>query len=142
VLLLCGLAHPRGFASEEGRMQSPKKILTVSHDLELQGARSLVLERANYSVAQATTAEDALRQFSSVVFDLVLICHSVPEASRVEIAASMKARSPHIPVLLLYNSFDRSAALVDAALMNLGTPESLLSIVDLLFARAAQAGSS
>src|SRR5579859_1257184 len=114
-------------------MQSPKKILTVSHDLELQRARSLVLERANYSVAQATTAEDALKQFSSAPFDLVLICHSVPEASRVEIAASMKARSPHIPVLLLYNSFDRSVALVDAALMNLGTPESLLSIVDLLF---------
>jgi len=123
-------------------MQPRKKILTISLDLELQDARSLVLERANYSVARATTTEDALKQFSSTSFDLVLICHSIPEASRVEIAASMKAQRPHIPVLLLYNSFDRSVALIDAALMNLGTPESLLSIVDLLFARSAQAGTS
>ena len=123
-------------------MKLQKNILTISHDHQLQDARALVLERANYGVVKSISVEDALQQFASVHFDLVLICHSIPEASRVEIAATMKSSRPQIPVLLLYNHFDRSVALVDAALMNVGRPESLLSIVDLLFARAAQTKSA
>ena len=118
-------------------METQKFILSISQNLPLQEVRADTLHRAGYEVT-LTDAANALDTFRSRRFDLVLMCHSILESDRVKLAESMHTGNPGIPLLLLYNHFERSAAMVDAALISLGTPAALLSVVDLLFAKADQ----
>jgi len=61
--------------------------------------------------------------------DLVLMCHSVPEASRQFLATRIKALRPELPILMLYNGYDPTDAKVDGSLHSLDTPESLLKMI-------------
>jgi CheY-like chemotaxis protein len=116
-------------------VEAQKSILSISQDLPLQEVRADALHRAGYEVT-LTDAANALDTFRSHRFDLVLMCHTIVESDRVKLAESIHTGSPRIPLLLLYNHFERSAAMVDAALISLEAPAALLSVVDLLFAKA------
>ena len=64
--------------------------------------------------------------------NLMLMCHTVPEASRVALCKALKAKRPESPILMLYNGYDPTLAEVDGRLENLHSPEAFLDVVDLL----------
>jgi CheY-like chemotaxis protein len=114
-------------------MSSPKSILTISRDAELQYLRTLILEEAGYHVAAATSDAEAISFLEKPhSFILALLCHSVPEKSRVYLAARMKELSPKLPILMLYNGYDPTKAKVDGSLHNLEEPGVWLKMIDFL----------
>jgi DNA-binding NtrC family response regulator len=111
-------------------MTAPTSILTISRDRQLQNTRTMVLERAGYTVSAALTDKDAVAFVESTnTIGLVLMCHSVPEASRISLVARIKQLKPRLPVLMLYNGYDPTDAKVDGSLHSLETPEAMLDMI-------------
>lgn len=123
-------------------MEIPKNVLTISRDAPLQRTRTMLLERSGYSVTPLGSDLSVLT-FLKVVDQtlphLVLMCHSVPEASRVALCSAIKERFPTAPILMLYNGYDPTTAKVDGAVANMADPQSFLDTVNLLL--SPQAGS-
>jgi DNA-binding NtrC family response regulator len=111
-------------------MTASKSILTISRDQPLQSTRTIILEHAGYSVSAALNDEDAIDFVKAPNnLSLVLICHSVPEASRVSLVTKMKKLNPKLPILMLYNGYDPTLAKVDGSLHSLETPEAMLDMI-------------
>ena len=114
-------------------MLNEKSILTISRDVTLQKLRTAILQRAGYHVAAATSDEAAISFIEAPnSFCLALLCHSVPEASRIFLAARIKELNPHLPILMLYNGYDPTNAKVDGSLHNLESPDVWLRTIDFL----------
>jgi CheY-like chemotaxis protein len=76
-------------------------ILCVDDEENALLMRKLVLERAGYEVATARSAAEALELISRKSFDLVLADYVMPKMNGAELAAEVKSRNPHAPVVLL-----------------------------------------
>jgi CheY-like chemotaxis protein len=114
-------------------MTASKSILTISRDQPLQSTRTFILERAGYSVSAALNDNDAVAFVAGPNnFSLVLMCHSVPEASRVFLVNKIKALNPKLPILMLYNGYDTTLAKVDGSLHSLETPEAMLDMISFM----------
>ena len=111
-------------------MTIPTSILTISRDRVLQNIRTMVLEHAGYTVSAALTDKDAVAFVESPnAISLVLLCHSVPEASRISLVTRIKELKPKLPILMLYNGYDPTNAKVDGSLHSLETPEAMLDLI-------------
>lgn len=117
----------------------PTSILTVSRNRKLQMLRTQILEHAGYRVSEAISDADAMSFIENDPhsFKLVLLCHSVPEKSRVSIVRRIKELNHELPVLMLYNGYDPTAAKVDGSLHNLESPEVWLDMVHFLTQKTA-----
>lgn len=110
-----------------------RSILTISRNAELQHLRTLVLQHAGYLVSAALSDEEAIHFIATdKSINLVFLCHSVPEASRIFLAARIKELEPRLPILMLYNGYDPTEANVDGALHSLDSPEAMLNMVGFL----------
>ena len=111
-------------------MTTPTSILTISRDRLLQHTRTVILERAGYTVSAALSDKDAVG-FVEAPNDigLVLMCHSVPEASRIFLVSRIKELRPKLPILMLYNGYDPTEAKVDGSLHSLETPDAMLDMI-------------
>jgi CheY-like chemotaxis protein len=90
----------------------------------------MVLESAGYTVSAALTDKEAVAFVESPnTIGLVLMCHSVPEASRVFLVTRIKELKPKLPILMLYNGYDPTEAKVDGSLHSLETPEAMLDMI-------------
>src|SRR6478609_9385956 len=111
-------------------MTASKSILTISRDQPLQSTRTFILEQAGYSVSAALNDNDAVAFVTAPNnLRLVLMCHSVPEASRVLLVNKIKALKPKLPILMLFNGYDPTEAKVDGSLHSLETPEAMLDMI-------------
>jgi hypothetical protein len=116
-------------------MKSPKLVVTISRDTPLQITRTLLLQHSGYRVV-ALGSDDAVREFLRLPHqtqpNLVLMCHSVPEASRVALYSGIKYRFPSAPILTLHKGYDSSAADVDGRMENMRDPQALLDTVQFM----------
>jgi DNA-binding response OmpR family regulator len=111
-------------------MTAPISILTISRDRLLQNTRTMVLEHAGYTVSAALTDKDAVAFVEAPnTIGLVLMCHSVPETSRISLVTRIKELKPKLPILMLYNGYDPTEAKVDGSLHSLETPEAMLDMI-------------
>jgi DNA-binding NtrC family response regulator len=111
-------------------MTTAKSILTISRDQPLQSTRTAILQQAGYTVSPAMNDKDAMGFVEAPnSLDLVLLCHSVPEASRIFLVTEIKKRKPKLPILMLYNGYDPTIAKVDGSLHSLETPEAMLNMI-------------
>ena len=107
-----------------------KSILTISRNQPLQHSRTLLLQHAGYLVSAALNDKEAINFVETEKsINLVLMCHSVPEASRVSLVARIKELKPKLPILMLYNGYDPTEAKVDGSLHSLETPEAMLNMI-------------
>lgn len=114
-------------------MTTLKSILTISRNEVLLNTRTLILQRAGYHVSSARTNQEALDFLeASNSFTLVLLCHSVPEPSRILLAAMVKELNPTLPILMLYNGCDPTNAKVDGSVHNLDSPAAMLDMIGFL----------
>lgn len=116
-------------------MVPAKSILTVSRDPLLQRSRTLLLEHEGYEVTPLE-GDLAVHAFLDAAYhpplSLVLMCHSVPEKSRVRLCKAIKERYPRTPILMLYNGYDPTTAEVDGRLENVHDPRALVDMLALL----------
>lgn len=105
-----------------------KSILTITRNAELQHGRTLLLQLAGYPVSAALRDEEAIHFIETEKsISLVLLCHSVPEASRAFLEARIKALKPALPILILYDGYDPKEAKVDGGVHHLHTPKAMLN---------------
>jgi len=118
-------------------MARDKSILTISRDHKLQELRGEILRKAGYQVSAATSDEQAIGFVEAPnSFSLALLCHSVPEPSRVYLVNRIKKLNPTLPILLLFNGYDPTEAKVDGSLHNLEGPGVWLKTIDFLISGA------
>ena len=116
-------------------MSYPKIVVAISRDGPLQATRTALLQKAGYSVIALRTDADVMRFLATPglpFVNLILMCHTVPEPSRVALCKEFKAKRPESPILMLYNGYDPTLAEVDGRLENLHSPKALLDVVQLL----------
>jgi CheY-like chemotaxis protein len=119
-------------------VNTSKSILTISRNATLQNIRTLVLQHAGYQVSAAINDKEAIDFVTSPnTLRLVLMCHSVPEASRVLLVNKIKALKPKLPIMMLYNGYDPTEAKVDGSLHSLETPEAMLDMIGFMTADIA-----
>jgi DNA-binding NarL/FixJ family response regulator len=110
-------------------------VMTISRDLALQATRTLILEKEGYVVIALINDHQVhsfLSRHEQPRLDMVLLCHSVPESSRIALCDALKGRHPDTPILMLYNGYDPTAASVDGRLQNTHSPKALVSTIRLL----------
>ena len=130
--LLKPFQHTLRLPSDE-RCIMATSILTISRNESLQNTRALVLEQAGYHVVTALSDKDALGLMGVPnSFSLVLLCHSVPETSRVFLMTEIKTQNPNLPILMLYNGYESTRARVDGSIHNLDSPERLVEMIGFL----------
>jgi CheY-like chemotaxis protein len=111
-------------------------ILSIARYEGLQKTRTLILSRAGYEVCETLTDQQAIGFLEgSIVFDLVLMCHSVPEPSRLLLAAKIKASHPELPILMVAQGYETTAAQVDSFVQGLESPAALLVKVGALMTK-------
>lgn len=102
-------------------------ILCVDDENNALLLRKLVLQKAGYEVATASSAREALALVSTRPVDLVLSDHLMPEMTGAELARQMKLQHPHLPVVLLsgVNEIPTDAEAADVFLSKVEGPEKL-----------------
>lgn len=117
-----------------------KTVVTISRNEALQMTRTELLRRAGYAVIALTTDAEVLKYLRSderASINLILLCHSVPEASRISLCQALKKNIPNAPILMLENGYDPTSAEIDGRLENIHSPEAMLDTVQLLISKPA-----
>ncbi len=85
-------------------------ILVVEDDLELRDALCLTLECAGHKVLGAADGETALRLVARESFNLVVSDLKMQPMDGIELLKALRAREPHLPVLLMtaFGDVDRA----------------------------------
>ena len=115
-----------------------KTVITISRDEALQMTRTALLRRAGYCVIPLTTEAEVMKYLAfegRPSINLILLCHSVPEASRISLCQAFKKHIPNAPILMLEHGYDPTSAEIDGRIENLHSPEALLDTVQLLIAK-------
>ena len=115
-----------------------KTVITISGDEALQMTRTELLRHAGYSVVVLTTDAEVVKYLAldgRPTINLILLCHSVPEASRISLCKALKKSIPNAPILMLENGYDPTSAEIDGRIENLHSPEALLDTVQLLISK-------
>lgn len=93
------------------------RILVVDDELSMREFLSILLEREGYLVEVAGSAEDALRQMETSLFDLVLSDVQMPGLGGIELLSRIKKIAPETGVLMI-TAFSAAEQAVEA--MKLG----------------------
>lgn len=93
------------------------RILVVDDELSMREFLSILLEREGYQVETAGSAEEALRQMETSLFDLVLSDVQMPGLGGIELLSRIKKISPETGVLMI-TAFSAAEQAVEA--MKLG----------------------
>jgi len=111
-------------------MTAGRRILVVDDELNIRGALVTLLEKKEYQVRGAASAEEALEQLETTPADLVLTDLKMPGMGGMEFLCRLKQKWPDIevlvmtafglavaiPAVLAYNVFGRLIARVEAEL--------------------------
>ena len=76
-------------------------ILSAGRDRALLYTRNRVLEEAGYLVTPAITPAEITECCFKGGFDLVVLCHSIPQQERKRIARLVRMHTPSTPVIVL-----------------------------------------
>ena len=82
-------------------MMKASHILCVDDDPHIRELNEIVLGRAGYEVACASSPVDALEKLKSGAFDLVVTDLFSSESSDLEFIAKMRAMAPGVPIIVV-----------------------------------------
>ncbi len=103
-----------------------RHIVCVAPNRNFRTSHEEILRRAGYAVRSFPSTFQALRAICSgrVVVDIVVVCDCMPVEERARLIATVKATSPHTPVLIIG---DRREPLADGVVSELEGPQALLN---------------
>lgn len=90
----------------------PKKILLVEDAPDLADAMQAMLAALGHEVELAPDGKDGLNQYKIGKFDLVITDYSMPRMNGVELAETIKRRSPR-QIILMVTAFTFTIAAYD-----------------------------
>ena len=93
-------------------MSKIARILCVDDDPRIRELNELVLSRAGYDVALASSPTEALEQLSSGIFDLVITDLFSPDSSDMEFVAKMRGVAPSLPIIVVSGNHHPSAEIL------------------------------
>src|ERR1700710_705455 len=99
--------------------------LSVGSHPNLVGLRNAALQSEGYIVTSAFSLREAVSLFHDGDFDLILLCHSVPEIDRNRLACLIRASGSRIPLFTVAGQFTHHDAFADATLED--RPDKLLT---------------
>src|SRR3978361_1044271 len=85
-----------------------ENILVYGLDPVLLDTRRMILEHAGFEVEITQDSEDFHGRTARVNYDLLIVCHTVPETEQLQIASMEDSQRAHVlqmPILLLPNAF-------------------------------------
>lgn len=108
-------------------MRDKPVILCVDDEDNPLVLRKLVLQKAGYEVVTARSADEALSLLVNGSIDLVLSDHLMPGVTGGELAKTIKAKNPNLPVILIsgLNEIPPDAGSADAFLSKVEGPDRL-----------------
>jgi DNA-binding response OmpR family regulator/signal transduction histidine kinase len=88
-------------APEPAPRSAGRRVLVVDDELSLAQLLRRVLETHGYDVTICTAADEAMELFEASTYDLLISDYLMERTTGLELAASIHARSPATPVLLV-----------------------------------------
>lgn len=85
---------------------TPGNILLVDDNKLGLSARKCVLEELGHRIATAANGVDAMEQFLSAKFDLVVTDYKMPRMDGLELIAGLRKVQPDLPVILISGFVD------------------------------------
>jgi CheY-like chemotaxis protein len=82
------------------------RILLVDDNANGLAARQSVLEELGYRIVTCTSGADALDQFSSHKFDLVVTDYKMPRMDGLELISRLRKHTPDVPIVLVSGYVD------------------------------------
>jgi len=92
-------------------MTPPYSILIVDDEDHLRRSLSFILQKHNYLVVTAATAEEALDRLKSQEYDLMFLDLNLPGMSGADLLTAVYKQFPHLPVLILTGHADLGSAI-------------------------------
>ena len=105
------------------------KILSFETDSSTLHDIALILARTGVPISSVSQKSEALRLSHSIVPDLLIVGPSVADSLRVWITRTMKAVSPQLKVVYLYDGALAAAEGADAELSSESISEHLVATV-------------
>jgi CheY-like chemotaxis protein len=96
----------RKFSSTSSRAETIGSILLVDDNKLGLSARKTVLEELGHSIWTASNGVDALEQFGSGKFDLVVTDYKMPRMDGLELIVGLRKITPNLPVILISGFVD------------------------------------
>lgn len=85
---------------------SHARILLVDDNANGLAARRSVLEELGHRIITVTSGGDALDQFSTHKFDLVVTDYKMPKMDGLELISRLRKQSPDLPIVLISGYVD------------------------------------
>ena len=108
------------------------KILSLSTDPELSSFRKQVLEAAGHEVVALNTEKEALKQAAAPQpFDVVLVCHRLPDATARKAIRLLRDSQPQAKVVYvvhLYGEWPEVEA--DRYVVGADGPDALVRVIN------------
>ena len=104
-------------------------VLNLGYDSALLETRSIMLKNAGLRVCSVASAAAALHAVSSQAFDVIILCHTVPERQRREVMEAARKRRPGVRTVVLYKVTRAEAEGADVAVDSHDEPGSLVAAV-------------
>jgi CheY-like chemotaxis protein len=119
------------------------KLMCVGEDARTQASYERLLGERGYDVIAAGGGSHALHLLRSpgTQVDAVICDYEMDGMNGAELAARLKHRDPHVPVIMLSNCqpvLEEATHFVDAALPRAASPEMVLSEVEELLGRPSE----
>lgn len=108
-------------------------ILSVGYDPVLLGTRRLLLQSAGYIVESSGSVENAIYRFRTGDFDLVVLCHSMPEQERRRLLHLIRDYGSATPVIFISSAEPSPDGFSDLSIEN--HPAALLDAVRAMLLR-------
>jgi len=105
-------------------------VISVGDDAELLSLRHAILVGAGYKVFTASDPNTASQTIATAPCDVLLLCYSIPVATRRELARQFRDHCPHGRIIAITDHAQaRPPVDADTFLYGLEGPETLLEIV-------------
>ena len=108
-------------------LAKPRTVLLVEDEPSVRRATARILERSGYSVIAAADPDEAVRCAAQVTLDLVLTDLVMPGGGGRRVAAAVREKQPHVPVLFMTGYSPDGSELAGEVLLKPFRPDELLS---------------
>jgi CheY-like chemotaxis protein len=100
-------------------------VLSVGHDPLLLKTRGQVLQTAGYTIVSEHSLKGAIARFLQGDFDLVILCHSLPEEQRERLTYLIREQTSLTPIISISPNFGQHDLFADATVDN--DPDELVT---------------
>lgn len=105
------------------------KVISVGSNPELLWLRNSVLRSAGFDVLSTADHDDALAIIQRGECGVLVFCHSLPSATRQQLAQSFREQCPGARIVAVTNSKMDKAEFADAFVYGVEGPEALIQAI-------------